>query len=196
MNNTEFKSFNKMPRLSREMTITEKIDGTNAQIFIDGDDMLVGSRNRWITPEDDNHGFAAWVRDHKSELMNLGEGRHFGEWWGSGIQHGYAMKHKHFSLFNTRRWCYHNAIPVTYPTQDPRVMHTQQNAPACCSVVPILYEGPFDTVKINEVLENLRINGSVISTGVAAEGIVIYHHASGQYFKKTIEHDELPKSRV
>ena len=30
----QFKEFPKMPRLSREMIITEKIDGTNASIFI------------------------------------------------------------------------------------------------------------------------------------------------------------------
>jgi hypothetical protein len=33
----EFREFSKMARLSREIIITEKIDGTNAQIFIGED---------------------------------------------------------------------------------------------------------------------------------------------------------------
>jgi hypothetical protein len=68
--------------------ITEKIDGTNASILItdDGSDIAgVGSRTRWITPEDDNHGFAKWVKANHEELLKLGPGHHFGEWWGNGI---------------------------------------------------------------------------------------------------------------
>lgn len=43
----EFNGFPKIARLSRECVITEKIDGTNAQIFItDYGDIYFGSRNR------------------------------------------------------------------------------------------------------------------------------------------------------
>lgn len=90
----EFVEFPKMPRLSRECVITEKIDGTNAQIFIadDCETMLIGSRTRWITPENDNAGFARWCMEHKEDLLRLGPGRHFGEWWGQGIQRNYGLK--------------------------------------------------------------------------------------------------------
>ena len=47
----QFEAFDKIPRLKRGCVITEKIDGTNAQIYI---------------PE--------------AELRKLGPGRHFGEW--------------------------------------------------------------------------------------------------------------------
>ena len=66
----EFIGFPKMARLSREMVITEKIDGTNVSIYIPGMadaaltpgvPFLVGSRTRWITPENDNFGFARWA---------------------------------------------------------------------------------------------------------------------------------------
>jgi hypothetical protein len=68
--------------------------------------MLAGSRSQYITPERDNHGFARWVQDDADELWALGEGRHFGEWWGSGIQRGYGLQkgEKRFSLFNVARW--------------------------------------------------------------------------------------------
>jgi len=53
--NTEvpFVGFPKMARLSREIVITEKLDGTNAQICIGRHgEFLVGSRTRWITPNE------------------------------------------------------------------------------------------------------------------------------------------------
>src|SRR5690349_11912868 len=98
----EFEAFNKIARLSRNCTITEKIDGTNACIAIsdDGKDFFIGSRSRWITPEDDNFGFARWATEHREELLLLGPGRHWGEWWGAGIQRRYGVPEKRFSLFN------------------------------------------------------------------------------------------------
>ena len=76
----EFTAFPKMPRLSRDIIITEKLDGTNAQVFVGEDGtVLAGSRTRWITPQDDNYGFARWVEDHRDELLTLGPGHHFGE---------------------------------------------------------------------------------------------------------------------
>ncbi|TFH36187.1 MAG: hypothetical protein E4G93_02560, partial [Dehalococcoidia bacterium] len=88
----EFEKFGKIARLNRGMVITEKIDGTNGQLLFDRMGRLwVGSRNRWITPEKDNCGFARWAHENRSELFGiLGEGRHFGEWWGQGIQRRYG----------------------------------------------------------------------------------------------------------
>ena len=91
----EFTEFPKIARLSRECTITEKIDGTNGSIYIgENGEFLIGSRTQWITPERDNHGFARWCMEHKEELFKLGIGHHFGEWWGSGIQRGYGLTEK------------------------------------------------------------------------------------------------------
>src|SRR5882724_293770 len=101
----EFTEFNKIARLSRNCVVTEKLDGTNASIVIgEAGEFLVGSRTRWITPEDDNYGFARWAHTHKEELLTLGPGQHFGEWWGNGIQRKYGLSEKRFSLFNTARW--------------------------------------------------------------------------------------------
>ena len=79
----EFIPFPKIARLSRLAIVSEKIDGTNAQVLITEDgDIFAGSRSRWITPEDDNYGFARWVEGNKDTLLKLGPGRHMGEWWG------------------------------------------------------------------------------------------------------------------
>ena len=57
---TEFTGFPKIPRLSRECVISEKIDGTNACVYISNEgDIQAGSHTRWITPQNDNYGFAA-----------------------------------------------------------------------------------------------------------------------------------------
>lgn len=196
-----FTPFPKIPRLRRECTITEKIDGTNAQIMIvpaaetdvslatamvNGDLALsaqwaifAGSRSRWITPgkTTDNFGFAGWVRDNAEELVKLGPGQHFGEWYGAGINRGYGLTEKRFALFNTHRW------------------NDRDVRPRCCGVVPILYVGEFNDAAVQGALDALRA-GSRAAPGWGlgqAEGIVVFMHASGTMHKVTLEGDEKPK---
>ena len=191
----EFIEFNKIPRLSRNCVITEKIDGTNALVLVRPADMdreavihgwtdsdgkqwvmMAGSRTRWITPEKDNYGFAKWVKEHAVELQSLGEGRHFGEWWGPGIQRGYGIKEKTFSLFNTSRWTAENPPPP------------------CCKVVPVLFSGIFSSTAVDDALWALSQHGSASSPGfMRPEGVVVFQTAGRCYFKKTIEKDSEPK---
>lgn len=177
MTDTPFEDFGKIARLTREIVVTEKIDGTNACIYIGEDgEFLTGSRSRWITPEDDNHGFARWANFHRDELNLLGPGRHFGEWWGTGIQRRYGIDEKRFSLFNVHRWSDDAARP------------------ACCHIVPTLYTGLFSEKAIHEALVALSAAGSVAAPGfMKPEGVVVYHTAAKTLFKKTIEKDELYK---
>jgi hypothetical protein len=173
-----FQGFPKIARLSRECIVTEKIDGTNAQIFINEQgDFFTGSRKRWITPEDDNFGFSKWAYENKKELLKLGPGQHFGEWWGRGIRRGYGLNEKKFSLFNTSRW--------------------EIERPECCDIVPIIYKGEFLTEEIFLAIEKLKNNGSLASPGFKnPEGIVIFHTAANIMFKKTIIKDEKHKFEV
>jgi hypothetical protein len=171
----EFKPFQKIPRLSRECIITEKIDGTNASIHITEEgEFITCSRNQIITPEKDNYGFSRWANENKEELLKLGVGSHFGEWWGLGIQRGYGATQKYWSLFNVSKW-----------TDDIR--------PKCCKVVPVLHVGMFDTTVIDKVIESLKNNGSKAMPFMNPEGIVVYHTSSRTYFKKTILNDEKGK---
>jgi hypothetical protein len=177
----EFEGFPSIKRLFRDCVITEKLDGTNAQIFIGEDgEIKAGSRNRWLTVGADNFGFAAWVEAHKEELLRLGPGRHFGEWWGQGIQRRYGLDEKRFSLFNVHRWCTANMAPE----------EKQCIAPACVGVVPLIYRGPFVTGTVEFVLENLKKLGSVAAPGfMDPEGVVVYHTHSGTLFKATLDGD-------
>ena len=176
----EFQPWPKIARLNREITVTEKIDGTNAAILIGDGFVGAQSRKRLITPNDDNFGFARWVAENAGALTDaLGEGRHFGEWWGSGIQRGYGLDkgEKRFSLFNTAR----------YADADLAVDGL--------GVVPVLYQGPFDQSEINGCLHMLRTEGSFASPGfMDPEGIIVFHSAAQQMFKVTLKGDEAPKS--
>ena len=167
-----YPAFKKIPRLSRDIVITEKLDGTNALVHVSEDGVVrAGSRNRWITPLDDNYGFAKWVENNEDELRQLGPGHHYGEWFGKGIQRGYGLSEKHFALFNTYKWSDNNVRP------------------SVCDVVPILYQGIFSEAAINEALTDLEEYGSMFNPEIEAEGIIIFHTHSGHYYKKTIQDD-------
>jgi hypothetical protein len=216
-----FVEFKKIPRLSREILVSEKIDGSNGQIVIMSKEKIIlecehcdytsqdfidkyclyihpdnphveekdrlyifaASRNRWLNvgKQNDNHAFAYWVKENAPDLVMLGEGRHFGEWYGKGIQRGYGLEEKRFALFNVSKW----------QNRGLRLIDDkQQYAPVPCEVVPVLYEGKFETELIYSQLHSLYEHGSVAVPGyLKPEGIVIYHTAAGQYFKKTINND-------
>ena len=166
-----FVGWPKIFRYKRGVIVTEKIDGTNAQVrFMDDGKMLVGSRNRWITPSNDNNGFAKWCEANETELRKLGPGSHFGEWWGSGIQRNYGLKEKRFSLFNSSRWA--NNI----------------ERPACVGVVPVLWCGELQDFKPDDIMTKLKANGSYAAPGyMDPEGIVVFHTAGNTMFKITFD---------
>jgi hypothetical protein len=201
----EFTPFPQVPRLSREIVNTEKIDGTNASVYVadpgvycaglfdegplvakvGGCRIMAGSRTRWVTPADDNYGFAAWVRDNAEELALLGPGHHFGEWWGRGIQRGYGLEERRFSLFNVGRWKNPHTVSMKNATED-------DFPPFCCHVVPVLFRGldPYN-YSVIAALNTLEMSGSRAAPGfMDPEGVMVYHTASNQNFKKTIKGDE------
>jgi hypothetical protein len=165
----EFKAWPKITRLEnkRPPIFTEKIDGTNSCVVIgEAGEFACQSRTRFIVPGDDNFGFARWAYENKEELLTLGPGHHFGEWWGIGIQRGYDLKEKRFSLFNTRRWGPHNL-----------------NTPSCVSVVPMI--GASNVVEARHILLS---QGSLAAPGyMRPEGLVMYEPDTDTCFKIIID---------
>lgn len=196
----DFVAFPKIPRYSRDCIVTEKIDGTNGQFFIkeEGLMLLVGSRSRWITPDKDNHGFAKWAYEHTEELLTLGPGHHYGEWWGQGINRGYGLKEKRFSLFNVTRWDpgmferFKVGAWKNNGCQGPRPEF--KAPPACCHIVPVIAVGTFGWDVVSLALNALEGSGSYAAPGyMHPEGVVVYHTAGNHLYKKTISNDEEPK---
>lgn len=208
-----FEPWPSISRLNKEAIYTEKIDGTNAAVVIErllptdpwkprhggdivslvqpmdsADEYLVyaQSRKRFVTPGDDNFGFAKWVLDNATNLVTvLGEGRHFGEWWGSGIQGGYGLSNgeRRFSLFNVKRW------------EDTLECHTGHELVPQLYRVPILERTVFSTEIAKEWIGTLREYGSVASPGfMKPEGVVVFHTASGTPYKTFLENDLIHKS--
>lgn len=186
----EFKKWSKIPRWqNEEFEITEKLDGTNACIVIGIDidqdvidtrafgdpqthieymwehhpfvfDVRAQSRTRLLTVENDNYGFAQWVEHNKQELLKLGPGHHFGEWWGKGINRGYGLDEKIFSLF----W------------------HPKGPLPSCCQVVPSL------GTSVSEAVEILTTQGSVAAPGyMRPEGFVMQSKFHGTRYKYILD---------
>lgn len=183
MTEIEFAAWPKISRFSKEvMTVTEKIDGSNACVVMFPDESssygftyACQSRTRLITPEADNFGFAKWAYAHIDELWaDLGPGRHFGEWWGSGIQRGYGLEkgQKNFSLFNAYRW--------NKAFEDGHWFRTPQ-----LGIVPLLYHGSANMAHAQAIADMLYGSGSRAANYANPEGVVIHLRDAGKSYKIT-----------
>lgn len=89
---------------------TPKIHGTNAAIVIEGDKVSYQSREREITPENDNCGFARWASQLPESVIDTLKNTYgdniivFGEWAGKGVQSGVGVSQieKFFTIFAVR----------------------------------------------------------------------------------------------
>jgi hypothetical protein len=188
----DFKSFPDVKQIGKAaITITQKLHGTNAQIVVypthivpegtpaDGREIPVtyevkaGSRNRWLTTEDDNFGFAKYVEENKQEIIEkLGEGTWYGEWVGPGINSSEGLKEKVFAIFNIAR--------IEDRPLPPRMVG-----------VPLLYKGSFSSEAIDAAFNDLRENGSKLVPGYKSpEGIVIHLLGTDLRFKKVFKAEE------
>ena len=164
----EFQPWPKIGRVSPfSVVISEKLDGTNGCIVIrDGKLLAVQSRKRFIVEGDDNYGFAKWVNENLEDILKLGDGHHYGEWAGEGIQKNpHSMVGKKFFLFNTARWNPDNP-----------------NRPDCCDVVPVLYEGTLEPETIPNVMDQLLKDSPA---PMRPEGVVCFYKSFKMYTKHT-----------
>lgn len=193
-----FETFPSLTRFSQGWTITEKIDGSNGQIFVSPDPiegatallardgewgqyLYAGSRSRFLEPtkQGDHMGFASWVQHNAEALVEtLGYGRHYGEWWGQGIQRRYGLTEKRFSLFNVDRWreLDNNEVPGLYVAPVIGLLDQYYDCPGQAAL---------------NAMAQLKAAGSYAAPGfMDPEGIVMYHSRSRTLFKKTFDYDE------
>ena len=106
----KYKPAYNLPTLTFEGTV--KLHGSNSSVVIGKDEIRFQSRNKVITPENDNYGFARWASDidwrkvisnvnydGDNELIIL-----YGEWCGQGVQSGVAISEMktRFVIFSIR----------------------------------------------------------------------------------------------
>ena len=155
----EFEAWPKIPRaVLGDVVITEKMDGTNACVIIE-EGVITGvqSRKRMINvgKDNDNYGFASYVRQNEQMFLDLGDGKHYGEWVGLGIQSNpHMFVQKFFYLFDTRRWGEHNV-----PQGDIKV-------------VRVLHHGEYTRQTVDDVMNQLKTDAFI--TGYTPEGCVVY----------------------
>lgn len=210
-----FSAWPKIPRLRRDIVITEKIDGTNAavRIFTAGpgysEDYVSGS-----TVPDFPHVFCATVDDVDYYVVAQGRKRMlstetkatdnfgFARWvhgnaetlirgLGIGTHYGEWYGSKIQSGYGyvdgERKFMLFNASRWTPETITDDLTAIGVESPT------VLYQGVFDVSEINYWIEYMKLAGSVHVPGQKPEGIVIYHVASNNLFKVLCENDELPK---
>lgn len=190
-----------IPRSSRvTYEITEKIDGTNAlvhvsrtppaltpgvEVALDGEPAWVrlGSRNRWLWHDQDNHGFFAWAHGHAQALATaFGLGAHHGEWYGAGIGRRYGLASRRLAMFRPR------------PAAAWEAMHAA-GLPSEVHSVPLLARLTLDEVLGGEaarVVAALFAGGSVAVPGFPSpEGVVV--RGPGDARMKITDNGNMPK---
>ena len=181
----QFKSWGSTPRFHKGLHITEKIDGTNAGVSVQGvswgvvhtppaDAILVNStkldvngipecsylvraqsRKRIITPDNDNFGFAKWVWENAEGLANL---LGFGYHYGEWYGEGIQ---KNPLAVQGRRWALFNTWHWTRKENLDRLVDA--DIPGL-TLVPVLHDeqrdGPADFTTIPDIMEELALYGS------------------------------------
>jgi len=171
----EFEPWPKIPRaILGDVVVTEKIDGTNACVIVQ-DGVIVGiqSRKRMLNvgKENDNYGFASYVVQNMDKFLELGEGKHFGEWAGLGIQKNpHNLDAKYFFLFNTRRWGEHHLPPEGI------------------RVVKVLHQGEYTHDTIDRIMNELKDFSTLHE--YTAEGIVVYFPRLDAMEKHTFQYNK------
>lgn len=209
---SDFPAFGKIPRLHKDVIITEKIDGTNALVSIErallgasierannGEPILAVS----IDMSDlDDGGLPNWEYIVKAGSRN--------RWLTSGVDnYGFSAWVRTHADELTKlgpglhygEW-YGAGIQRGYGLAEKRfaLFNTGRwnvgNVPVCCTVVPVMRITTGDQLNdaVADALDDLsRFGSRAVPDYDHPEGVVVYHTAAGQYFKALLENDNKPK---
>lgn len=174
----EHRKFPKIPRLENlTCQVTEKLDGTNALIALQTNEdgtrsIKIGSRNRWITVEDDNQGFAKFCVENIDWIQNLPDGFHYGEFMGPKINGNRIGLDTHkLYLFDQRL----RSIDLGSNIDFVPVLIYQielESFLEAAGQYPVYFKGIFDNEFPEPFLQQLR-----------PEGIMIFVREFNQYIK-------------
>jgi hypothetical protein len=101
-----------------------KLDGKNAAIQIRDNEVGYQSRNRMLTPDSDNAGFAAWASQYEEQWRSCGNAFDnetviiYGEWFGDRMTKNVAcsrVEGKHFAVFAVQLFTASSSVRLVYP---------------------------------------------------------------------------------
>lgn len=212
----EFIEWPKTPRWYRDVTITEKLDGTNAAVQIvehpfgthieakPYDDKIVkvvaGPPVDSDTPDKE---YVVCAQSRKRLITPESDNYGFAKWVWANADHLVATlgSGAHFGEWwgqgIQRRYGMDRKVFSLFNTHRwDKVLDVEPDEHGL-AVVPKLYQGSLSDDSVRVVLDGLRTYGSVASPGfMQPEGLVVYHSAARQVFKVLLENDNLPKSAV
>lgn len=208
----EFTPFPKIPRLNRTITVTEKLDGTNAAVVI-----VEVPFGQGVFPDPNRIALVAFeapcAEDYpdfeyhvyaqsRNRFIKPGDDNYgFAAWvkknaetlvatLGAGTHFGEwygAGIQRGYGILG-KRFALFNTDRWGHLTDASPIPEL--------GVVPVLYQGVYDNSEINLALALLHFDGSVASPDfMRPEGIVIWHHAARTSYKVTLEGDAAPKSQ-
>ena len=165
--------------------IFPKIDGTNSSVFYNTETNTIcaGSRNRKITPEKDNAGFAAWVINSEDEeafkLRELVKNNNnyivYGEWLGPNKFVGHIKDYDKSAL--SKLWIFDifNTDTTTYLPYE-ELKRTLEEAGIGQYMIPLLAK--IDNPTEDELADIAQNNKFLLKDDVehAGEGIVIHNY--------------------
>lgn len=178
---TQHNLFKPWPKIGRytnnKIIISEKMDGTNGCFIIkNGEVVGCQSRNRLLSINDDNMGFAKWVDQNKNTLKIFPDGYYYGEWCGPGIQKNpHNLDEKTFFMFPTGVTKFLDPLKNLLPT-------------STLKFVNILYSGVYTSTIVDKTMSELAANAK--RKGYKPEGVVIYSISNNVFQKATFENPE------
>lgn len=210
----EFKAWPKTPRLFRDITVTEKIDGTNAAIIV-SDPFAFGTHieghpegTRLAFGPDDEGGTPdlEYLVSAQSRKRLVTPGKQTDNYGFAGwvYDNANALAQLLGPGYHYGEW-WGNGINRGYDQTEKhfslfnthRYAGIKEASMGLLDVVPVLYQGPFSEEAIRDALYELDGWGSAVAPEFSnPEGVIVYHSASSQVYKVLIEHDELPKGLV
>ena len=180
-----------------------KLHGSNCSLRIKHGEVKCQSRTRFVTPEDDNYGFARWVQTRMDffKSCKVTDGVIFGEWAGPGLCKSSTgiskIPHKVFAIFAVQ------TVPDnTFVVDSDTIKCLLPDLPTDVHVLPWHDDG--FTADFDDI-ENLKLNSTKLSDHIdelekcdpwvksvfgvegTAEGVVLYpthgQNISREYFE-------------
>lgn len=175
--------------LDGEVYVFPKIDGTNAHVWYDGENLHFGSRRRELTLTEDNAGFMAWAAQNKSlcDYAIANKGCHiFGEW---------LVPHS-LKTYEDSAWRNFYIFDVVYPngeTHIPYETYKQDLDTFGLSYIPpiCILRNPDDDMVFQCLEKNMFLieNGKGIGEGIVLKNYEYRNKFGRQTWAKVVTND-------